>query len=191
MENVIKNTEFNVNATTGEVLSFDRKETVLVEKEPQYYKVYTKDISNILGLNNAQKAVFQCLASSMGFDNLVVLIKPIKRRLAEITGYSENTITKVIDQLYKLKVLIRLEKSVYRVNPNLVAKGSWEKIKALRLVLEYSENGRTIELEEVTSKKITFKEKEEFHQYTLDEAIQQEKSSQPSSGIEQSTDFDS
>lgn len=146
-----------IDSETGEVLQQDRKESLAVGKEPNYYKVYINDLANLQGLNPTEKMVFEILSANMTFDNLIVLIKPIKEKLVKITGKEFETIKKAIQGLAKKKVLLKEERACYRVNPKYVAKGKWEDIKALRLVIEYSERGREISIEKVTPYHIEYK----------------------------------
>lgn len=145
-----------VDLDTGEYIEQIRRETTPVGKEPNYYKVYIQDLANLQGLNPTETEVFQVLSANMTFDNLIVLIKPIKQKLVELIGKEYETIKKAIEGLTKKKILIRADRSVYRVNPKYAAKGKWEDIKALRLVIEYSENGREIKLENVNPYNITY-----------------------------------
>lgn len=146
-----------IDSETGEVIQQDRKESLAVGKEPNYYKVYINDLANLQGLNPTEKMVFETLSANMTFDNLIVLIKPIKEKLVKITGKEFETIKKAIQGLAKKKVLLKEERACYRVNPKYVAKGKWEDIKALRLVIEYSERGREISIEKVTPYHIEYK----------------------------------
>ena len=146
-----------IDSETGEVIQQDRKESLAVGKEPNYYKVYINDLANLQGLNPTEKMVFEMLSANMTFDNLIVLIKPIKEKLVKITGKEFETIKKAIQGLAKKKVLLKEERACYRVNPKYVAKGKWEDIKALRLVIEYSERGREISIEKVTPYHIEYK----------------------------------
>ena len=146
-----------IDSETGEVIQQDRKESLAVGKEPNYYKVYINDLANLQGLNPTEKMVFEILSANMTFDNLIVLIKPIKEKLVKITGKEFETIKKAIQCLAKKKVLLKEERACYRVNPKYVAKGKWEDIKALRLVIEYSERGREISIEKVTPYHIEYK----------------------------------
>ena len=145
-----------VDLDTGEYIEQVRRETLPVGKEPNYYKVYIQDLANLQGLNPTETQVLQVLSANMAFDNLIVLIKPIKERLVKMIGKEYETIKKAIEGLTARKILIRADRSVYRVNPRYVAKGKWEDIKALRLVIEYSENGREITLENVNPYQITY-----------------------------------
>ena len=174
-EKVIKNNEMVVSQE-GELLYQENITNVPVGNEPQYFKVYTDlidDLSNLVRLNSSEKAVFLSLAKNMSFNNTVVLLKPIKSMIMQETGIgSINTINKAIDNLYKKKFLFRQARSVYTVNPSLVGKGKWEDNKALRLTIEYSQEGREIEVVKVSPHMLQLKEK--YHQKTLFEAIEEE-----------------
>lgn len=146
-----------IDNDTGQVLEQERKESLAVGKEPNYYKVYINDLANLQGLNPTEKMVLEILSANMTFDNLIVLIKPIKEKLVKMTGKSFDGIKKAIQELTKKKILLKEERACYRVNPKYIAKGKWEDIKALRLIIEYSEKGREISIEKVTPYHIEYK----------------------------------
>ena len=60
----------------------------------------------------------------MSFDNIIVVIKPIKEKLSKITGKSYETIRSSIQGLVNKGILIREERACYRVNPRYIAKGN-------------------------------------------------------------------
>lgn len=157
-----------IDYQTGEIIEQERVESLAVGKEPNYYKVYINDLANLQGLNPTEKVVLETLSANMTFDNLIVLIKPIKEKLCQITGKEFETIKKAIQGLTKKKVLLKEERACYRVNPKYVAKGKWEDIKALRLVVEYSERGRDISIEKVTPYHIEYKVKDKKELLDLD-----------------------
>lgn len=151
-------TETTVDKSTGEIIDLNKTKTIAVGKEPHYYKVYIEDLAKLHGLNPTENQVIQILASNMQFDNLVVLVKQIKLRLTKETGKELETIEKAIKGLTLKKILIKEERSVYRVNPKYIAKGSWEEIKKLRLIIEYSEQGKEIHVENINQHSITYRE---------------------------------
>ena len=158
-----------INSETGEVIEQTKKESLPVGKEPNYYKVYINDLANLQGLNTTEKMVLELLSANMTFDNLIVLIKPIKEKLMKMTGKSYECIEKAVKELAKKKILLREERSCYRVNPKYIAKGKWEDIKALRLVIEYSEQGREISIEKVTPFHIEYKVNDKKEVLKIDE----------------------
>lgn len=162
MENVIKDSESVINATTGEIIDRNQTTNISVGNEPQYFKIYTDaigDISNLCNLRDYEKNIFIGLAKNMSFTNTVILVKPIKRLLMKETGITSlNTLNKGITNLHKKGFLIREERGVYKVNPMLAGKGKWENIKALRMTIEYSSEGRSVEIAKITKGSIQLKE---------------------------------
>lgn len=157
-----------MDADTGEIIEQDRKESLAVGKEPNYYKVYINDLANLQGLNPTEKMVLEILSANMTFDNLIVLIKPIKEKLVKMTGKSFDGIKRAIAELTKKRILLKEERACYRVNPKYVAKGKWEDIKALRLVIEYTEKGREISIEKVTPFHIEYKLRDQKEPLQID-----------------------
>jgi DNA primase len=54
-------------------------------------------------------------------------------------------LNKAIDTFYKKGLFIRVARGVYMADPELFARGKWEDIRELRLVIDYvtDDNGRT------------------------------------------------
>lgn len=150
-ENVIKDTQTVIN-TSGEILNVEQHLSIPVGDEPPYYKVYLQDLSNVLGLAPAEHMVWEVLCSNMSFNNIVVLIKPIKDMLVETTGKKYETIRAAIKSLVAKGLLMRQARAVYMVNPKYAARGKWQDIKALRMTIDYNAQGRNIEVKKITNK---------------------------------------
>lgn len=156
-ENVIKDTQTVIN-TSGEILNVEQHLSIPVGDEPPYYKVYLQDLSNVLGLAPAEHMVWEVLCSNMSFNNIVVLIKPIKDMLVETTGKKYETIRAAIKSLVAKGLLMRQARAVYMVNPKYAARGKWQDIKALRMTIDYNAQGRNIEVKKITNKFIEVEE---------------------------------
>ena len=156
-ENVTKETHV-VMTRDAEILDVQQHLTIPVGEEPPYYKVYMQDLGNVFGLAPAERSVWEVLCANMSFTNIVVLIKPIKEILVQTTGHKFETIRAAIKSLTAKGLLIRQARAVYLVNPKYAARGKWQDIKALRLTIEYSEQGRTIEVKKVNNKVIEIEE---------------------------------
>ena len=150
-ENVIKDTQTVIN-TSGEILNVEQHLSIPVGDEPPYYKVYLQDLSNVLGLAPAEHLVWEVLCSNMSFNNIVVLIKPIKDMLVETTGKKYETIRAAIKSLVAKGLLMRQARAVYMVNPKYAARGKWQDIKALRMTIDYNAQGRNIDVKKITNK---------------------------------------
>lgn len=157
LENVVKDTKI-VITRDGELMDVEQHQSIAVGEEPPYYKVYLQDLSNVFGLAPAERAVWEVLCANMSFTNIVVLIKPIKNILVQTTGKKYETIKAAIKSLTAKGLLIRQERAVYMINPHYAARGKWQDIKALRLIIEYNEQGRSIEVKKVTNKTIEVEE---------------------------------
>lgn len=156
-ENVIKDTQTVIN-TSGEILNVEQHLSIPVGDEPPYYKVYLQDLSNVLGLAPAEHMVWEVLCSNMSFNNIVVLIKPIKDMLVETTGKKYETIRAAIKSLVAKGLLMRQARAVYMVNPKYAARGKWQDIKALRMTIDYNAQGRNIDVKKITNKFIEVEE---------------------------------
>ena len=61
----------------------------------------------------------------MNYQNMIVLLKPIKEMIAMELNISLNTLERAIVVLAKENILIRTHQSIYVVDPNLFGKGKW------------------------------------------------------------------
>ena len=81
------------------------------------------------------------LIKSMGYNNVIPAYKPIKEMICRNLGIKMDYLNKSIDAFYKAGLLIRLHRGIYMADPELFARGKWEDIKNLRLVIEYKKDG--------------------------------------------------
>ena len=138
--------EICIDNISGSIISDSSIVDISVKQEPDYYKVYIKDVSSLYGLNSSEKDLISCLSSKMGYGNVIVLIKSIKELICSELGMSLNTLNKAISELVKCGLLVRQAKCVYLINPYFAAKGKWGEIDKLRLQIDYSSSGRKITL---------------------------------------------
>ena len=158
-KNVIESNE-TVITPDGEIVGFNQTTKYFVNKEPEFYKVYTnamQGIGALFELSPVDIKVFTSLAKNMSYNNMIVLIKPIKEALMFDTGIkSMNTINKSIQNLKKKGLIISFAKSSYIINPDYVGKGRWEDIEALKIQIEYRKKGKEIKLIKVNRKMIEY-----------------------------------
>ena len=116
----------------------------IVPREPDYVKLYLDDIKRFYELNNSESKVLNGLLRYMSYNNVVVLLKPIKDMICAELRMPINTFNKSIDNLFKQNILIRMHKSVYLIDPSLFGKGKWEDIHSIRLSITYDQSGRKL-----------------------------------------------
>lgn len=131
-----------VDVQSGEVLSQTKVTSTIVPREPEFVKLYIDDLKRFFDLNQSESRLLNCLLRYMSYNNVVVLLKPIKDMMSVELNMPMNTLNKGIDNLYKQNILIRMHKSVYLIDPNLFGKGKWEDIHSIRLSISYDESGR-------------------------------------------------
>lgn len=151
-----------VNNETGEVSKTEKVTTMNVGREPDYIKLYIKDIAKLYDLPNSSTVLIFALLNRMSYNNEVVLISPVKRMISTETGLAIETINKRIGDLKAKNFIIAKERSVYLINPEIFAKGRWEDIKKIRLSVEYSkEGGRKMKTDFDTQQILEFPEEDE------------------------------
>ena len=134
-----------IDNETGEVTKSKKTKTAIVSTEPDFLKLYLSDIKRIFSLEKNVSLVLYSIVLRMGYDNKFVAVKDTKMLMSKDTGLKVETIDVAISKLKKENILIPISKSVYLVDPNLFARGKWNKLKDLRLCINYNPDGtRTI-----------------------------------------------
>lgn len=120
------------------------------ETEPRYVKLYLDDISKIEGLSNNQNNILLSILKLTEFKtNEVILNKWNREKIARSLDTTDQVIRNAISHLVKKQLLLKLATGVYRLNPYVFGAGAWTDIKGLRMIVEYTEQGRNISVEEM------------------------------------------
>lgn len=130
-----------IDHQTGEIHETVINSTFFVEKEPEYIKMYVSDIARLKNLPTGMQPILMELIKSMGYNNVIPAYKPIKEMICRNLGIKMDYLNKSIDAFYKAGLLIRLHRGIYMADPELFARGKWEDIRNLRLVVEYKKDG--------------------------------------------------
>ncbi len=130
-----------ISTETGEIISAEKITSKVIAKEPPHVKIYLEDIARVNGLPPAASKVLNILIQNMGYNNMVPMLKPFKEVICNAIGIKMNTLTKVIIELENAGIIHRFARGLYIMDPNLFAKGRWENIQKLRLIIEYDEHG--------------------------------------------------
>lgn len=131
-----------VDLSTGEVTNINRRSVFQVEKEPDYVKLYLRDIIRLKGLPPSTSTVLNALLQSMGYNNIIPAYAPIKKLICKDLNISMDTLNKAIDNLYKKGILIRIDRGIYMADPELFGRGTWGEIKEIRMMITYDSNGQ-------------------------------------------------
>ena len=134
---------------TGEVIGNKiEAEFTSSAKEPAFIKLYIDDLILINDLPSSSSNILWELIKGLTYDNQIVLNSSIKKRICSNLDIKMPTLNNALTKFTKKEILYRVEPGIFLPNPFLFAKGSWNEVKALRLLVDYSPNGtKTIQAE--------------------------------------------
>ena len=121
-----------------------KSQNVIVEREPDYVKLYIRDILRLNDIPKSGNEVLLAILRRMNYSNDIILISSIKKEIAEELGIKEITLRKAIELFVEKSILLRRDRSVYIINPYFFGRGKWEEIKKIRLLIEYSKEGKMV-----------------------------------------------
>lgn len=116
------------------------------EVEPDFVKLYLKDIARLYDLPKATSKLMLEILKFMGYDNIVALGKYRREEIAKSLGISPGTLANALTRFIDEGLIMKVSSSEYFVNPNIFGKGKWRDIKKLRIMMEYGENGKTFSM---------------------------------------------
>lgn len=147
MKKLIKELNDRVINEEGELLLTTNHTEHWVDPEPDYIKVYLKDIISLKDLPKGTSSVLFCFLKRMSYENDIVINNSLKKVIAKELDISERTVVKAIEELTQGNILIRKDKGFYYFNPNIFGRGKWQNIKKIRMTINYSEKGREVKTE--------------------------------------------
>ena len=128
----------------GHVRYSETTNTVNWGKEPEYIKLYLKDVLYLSDLPKGLNSVLYAFLKRMSYGNQLVLNASLKRQIAKELGLGMSSINNAVSKFVKGNLLIREDVGLYRVNPHLFGKGDWKEIAKIRLTVTYDMDGRTL-----------------------------------------------
>ncbi|WP_144597648.1 MULTISPECIES: replication/maintenance protein RepL [Bacillus] len=146
-----------IDVNTGEIQEEEEIIDAYVEKEPDYVKLYLKDIVALNDLPKGLDRVINVLLKSMSYDNMIILNSFVKKQMTEELGYKTvQVLNNNINKLVKAEILFRKGTGTYQINALYFGRGHWHDIQEIRLQQIYSAKGRGFKTE------ITYKHDEVF-----------------------------
>lgn len=173
---IFQNTNQIVDHQTGEVTQTQSTQVRILEKEPEYIKLYLCDIMRLEGLPIASNSLLFELLKRMSYSNEIVLVKSIREEICSTIKIADITFRKSVDKFVEKSILLKKNKGVYIANPAIFGKGSWDNVKKIRLLVEYNENGRFLLKEEIESSEkgseieSKFEKENNFNQFFMEQA---------------------
>lgn len=143
--------ETHITNNDGEIVKEVTATTYAVKNEPDYIKIYLKDILYLKDLPKGLNKVLLALLQRANYGNEIILNASIKRQIASEVEMEYNSVCQTLTKFVKGKILIRRDSGIYYANPLLFGRGKWSEIHSLRLTLDYNFEGRTFNAE-ITNK---------------------------------------
>lgn len=144
-----------VDINTGEIQEEEEIIDAYVDKEPDYVKIYLRDIVALNDLPKGLDRVINVLLQTMSYDNMIILNSFIKKKMTEELGYKTvQVLNNNINKLVNAEILFRHGTGTYQVNACYFGRGHWHDIQEIRLQQVYSAKGRDFKTE------ITYKNNE-------------------------------
>jgi len=150
-EVIYQTTVNTIKTDTGEVLLSETTSKRRMEREPDFIKLYLKDILYLNDLPKTTNGILYQLLTAMDYENRIQITAGFKRQIANDLGIKESTVKQAIFNFQKKEIIIKKDTGMYVVNPFYFGKGEWKNIKKLRIWIEYGgvdvRNLNSIELE--------------------------------------------
>ena len=137
-----------VDIHTGEIQKEETITDAYLDKEPNYVKIYLKDIVALNDLPKGLDRVINVLLKTMSYDNMIILNSFIKKQMAQELGYKTvQVLNNNINKLVNAEILFRKGTGTYQVNARYFGRGHWYDIQEIRLQQVYSAKGRDFKTE--------------------------------------------
>lgn len=121
-----------INNVTGEIMEKREEKSIRTPQEEDYVKIYIKHINYLNELPSGLEGVIYSLLKRVGYDNVIVINSSVKRIIAQETNKTFSTINQYITKLCNYQILVRQDKGMYYLNPEIYGKGKWSEILELR-----------------------------------------------------------
>lgn len=139
-----------IDGGTGELISQETNATYTLPKEPDYIKLYIRDILYLQDMPENLTPFLMSLVKRMTYassdwGNCVVLNAAIRKVIQEECGYkARQTVYNNTRKLIQGGILKEIVKDVYQLNPYIFGRGEWKDIEKIRAEVSYSKiEGRT------------------------------------------------
>lgn len=126
-----------VDVQTGEIIRRETASKKRTSTEPDFIKVYYQAMMAVNEIDEIPLSFLLALSCTLGYANGDMMLfynnKTIRRNIAEYCGIGDNMVKKYIRRCVDKGVLFQTpDRGTYEVNPWLIAKGRWERIKELQ-----------------------------------------------------------
>lgn len=116
--------------TTGEILS-----------EPEFVKVYIRDLCRVKGLNSTQYKIFNFMLSNMNYENVVAYGSRTKEAFLIAQNIRLQTFNNNINLLITAGLIERISRGEFRINKKYAVKVDWSRVQSIEWTSVYTKDG--------------------------------------------------
>lgn len=134
----------------GEVTAQSSTSVARIPSEPRFVKLYLQDVLYLSDMPQQYDALLLALMRYVSFADAkygmsIPLVAQVKKDICAEMGWKKmQSLDNALAKLVKGKILSKIGRGFYRLNPYLFGVGEWPDIRKLRLQIEYDEiHGRT------------------------------------------------
>lgn len=126
-----------VDAQSGEILHHEKNTKKKLSAEPDFIKVYYKTMLAVQDIDDLPLSFLLALSCHINYANDEKILffnnKTTRRSIAESCDVGDNMIAKYVQRSVKCGLLFKTsDRGTYEVNPWMVARGRWDKIRELQ-----------------------------------------------------------
>lgn len=122
-------------------------ETGELKEEPEFIKIYIRDLCKVKGVTGLQMSMFQFMMKYMNSHNEVSYGRSAKKRFCDEHGTSIGSFDNNIKHLILKGLIERIGKGEFRINKKYAVRVDWDKVQSIEWKTTYSKDGKQ---EEVT-----------------------------------------
>lgn len=131
-----------VEVTPNGVRQVITKQTKYEEVEPDFIKVYLKDLGALYSLTSQEIQLLLILSNWVtyckdGEGNRVSLSACDRKEILDKMGIQTQQLSRLINNLMAKKILTKLGTGRYFISPLVLARGKWTDVKAIRMQWDY------------------------------------------------------
>ncbi len=128
-------TEITVIDQDGQILKHEVERVFKIKKEtePPYVKLYLDNINKVTTLKRGSIDVLIKLIELVEYNtNRVILTPSHRKEIAKSLNVGIGSLSNSLTDLKKSRILIDVDKGIFLLDPSVLAKGEWSKIKLIK-----------------------------------------------------------
>ena len=117
------------------------EETGEIRAEPEFVKIYIRDLCAVKGLNSTQYKIFNFMLSNMNADNIVGYGSRTRESFLDKNKIKPQTFNNNVNGLIESGLIKRIGRGEFLINKKYAAKVDWSKVQSIRWSSTYNLDG--------------------------------------------------